>query len=197
MACGGISLVLALMGLAAWGGYSYRRYQAKAIKAIPTEVKLSKNEITLNEKTVRENAEHCVFLAICTIRENYAKEDAELELSQQRLAGEAQLKAIKANEAIADLASSEKEFEENVCALATMEKTMGNPGRYSLPIQKFKRFGEHLGFRTVVAKKYNGISSPEHDRLFNDYLKLSTMNLDMVMITDFSETPKTPVAKEN
>ena len=117
-------------------------------------------------------ARNCMFQAQGSISSNHDVEEAEVELAQQRSAGESQLKAMKLQDAKADKEKANKEYDEKMKALASAEERARIPGRFSKAIGEYVNYGERLGMRLELTKKYKSNLDPIYDAQWKEFLHI-------------------------
>jgi hypothetical protein len=129
-----------------------------------------------NSKVTKEQVEaaaiSCLFWAQSAISSKQEVEAAEVELSEQRSAGESQLKAIKLQEEKTEREKAVKDFQEKLKELSSLEDKAGISGQYSVALRDFVSYGERLATRAELTKKYKSILDPEYNEQYNEYLHL-------------------------
>jgi len=132
--------------------------------------------VSVSEKVsvadVEGMARNCMFPAQCSISSSHDVEEAEVELAQQRSAGESQLKAIKLQDAKADKEKANKEYDEALKALVSAEKRAGISGQYSKAIGDYVNYGERLGMRLELTKKYKSNLDPVYRAQWNEFMHI-------------------------
>jgi hypothetical protein len=179
-------LVVVALGVGAFAmrhfGQSRNAAGSATSSSDPNGSKVNAAGVKVNEEQVKAAAISCLFWAKSAISSKQEVEAAEVELSEQRSAGESQLKAIKLQEAKTDREESIKDFKEKLDELVSLEERAGIAGDYSKAIRDFVDYGERLATRAELTKKYKSILDPEYRAQYEEFSHLRwKIELDEVL----------------
>lgn len=103
---------------------------------------------------------------------DYDERAAELELSEQVTAGEAQLKGMKLADAKEERKKADHQCEELANKLRAEERELRKGEEHSLSLRQFERYSSRVVSQLFLKLKYRGSSDPESRLLSDEYRRV-------------------------
>jgi len=152
---------------------------AKSRKPIPAKVE-SKQEIRLYEqRSLTQTASIYVHSVKRVVESHFERGLAEVDLKEQTQAGEAQLKAIALQTAIAKEKADQEDYDKMMAELKAREEAADMHGFFTVPFRAYQTYAGDVAFDALLeeSKPFRSRSQEKWER----YMQVRSMNFETIM----------------